>query len=434
MAVNPSSTTVYTVTGTSLGCTATDQVTVTVNPNPTIDAGPDVSICAGEATTLTASGGQLYLWNPGALAQTSITVTPASTTVYTVDAVDINGCTGSDQVTVTVNSIPNVDAGPNQTLCAGQSITMIATGQGSLIWSGGLPNGTTITPGQDGWYFVTATTVFGCENTDSVFIAVEHPTIPEFLTDVSVGCVPLTVEFTNNTPGGSIDCIWQIDGTTFDNCGPFSYTFNSDGYYDITLTTTSPNGCEASVTVDDAIYVAPMPVADFLFSPVELTELNPHVNFHNTSINSSAWIWDFGDGSLSSLQDPMHDYPQAPGTYNVMLIAISPYNCIDTVMHTVVINEEVIYYVPNAFTPDGDNYNQDFKPIFTSGFDPYDYHLTIFNRWGEILFESYDAKYGWDGTYAGEICADGSYVWKVEFKVNATDERVMKTGHVSLMR
>jgi|688.fasta_scaffold416116_2 gliding motility-associated-like protein len=96
--------------------------------------------------------------------------------------------------------------------------------------------------------------------------------------------------------------------------------------------------------------------------------------------------------------------------------------------------EDPIYWVPNAFTPDGDDYNQSFTPIFTSGVDPYDYHLMVFNRWGELLFESYDMTKGWNGKYGGISCQDGVYTWKIEFKVLKNDEHIMKFGHVVLVK
>ena len=96
--------------------------------------------------------------------------------------------------------------------------------------------------------------------------------------------------------------------------------------------------------------------------------------------------------------------------------------------------EEPIYFIPNAFTPDGDDHNQTFTPIFTSGVDPYDYHLMIFNRWGELMFESYDMSKGWNGKYGGIQCQDGIYTWKVEFKVLKNDEHIMDVGHVVLVR
>jgi gliding motility-associated-like protein len=100
--------------------------------------------------------------------------------------------------------------------------------------------------------------------------------------------------------------------------------------------------------------------------------------------------------------------------------------------------EELIFYVPNTFTPDYDNYNQFFTPVFTSGYDPFDYNLYIFNRWGELIFESHNAQIGWDGSYGAnkeiEMVQDGTYTWKLEFKVTKNDERKMFVGHVNVLR
>ena len=75
------------------------------------------------------------------------------------------------------------------------------------------------------------------------------------------------------------------------------------------------------------------------------------------------------------------------------------------------------------------------KPVFTEGFDPYDYHMTIFNRWGEILFESYNAAYGWDGTYKGlGLVDDGVYIWQIEFGETHTDKRNVSRGHVTILK
>jgi gliding motility-associated-like protein len=110
------------------------------------------------------------------------------------------------------------------------------------------------------------------------------------------------------------------------------------------------------------------------------------------------------------------------------------HGCIDSITKLVVVENEVIYYVPNTFTPDPDQFNPVFKPIFTTGFDIYNYKLLIFNRWGEVIFESNNAAYGWDGTYGGKICQDGIYTWNIIFKELKKDKRYNITGHVNLLR
>jgi gliding motility-associated-like protein len=148
-------------------------------------------------------------------------------------------------------------------------------------------------------------------------------------------------------------------------------------------------------------------------------------------------VWNFGDESASTNEfEPTHTFPDdGDGTYLIELIAYSPLGCPDTAWQIVHVKEEVIFYVPNTFTPDFDDFNETFKPVFTAGYDPFDYTLLIFDRWGEIIWESHNAQVGWDGTYANSYkVQDGTYVWKIEFKTTSTDERIMVTGHVNVIR
>jgi gliding motility-associated-like protein len=120
----------------------------------------------------------------------------------------------------------------------------------------------------------------------------------------------------------------------------------------------------------------------------------------------------------------------------VTLVAKNSFGCTDTARVAIKMTEDVVFYVPNAFTPDGDQFNNVFKPVIATGFDGYDYELLIFDRWGELIFESHDINIGWDGVYklTGKICQDGAYVWKINIKKKGVDDRITKTGHVTLIR
>ena len=96
--------------------------------------------------------------------------------------------------------------------------------------------------------------------------------------------------------------------------------------------------------------------------------------------------------------------------------------------------EELIFYVPNTFTPDDDEFNQTFNPVFSSGFDPYDFNMLIFDRWGEVVFETNNAEIGWDGTYHGKLVQEGTYTWKIEFKTSKNDARKIAVGHTNVLR
>lgn len=173
--VNPTLTTIYEVTGTDAnGCINTDQVTVNVNALPTIGAGSDVSICTGEATVISATGGSTYAWNNGLGAGASHSVTPTGTTVYQVTGTDANGCIGTDEVTVNVNALPSISAGSAVAICVGGSTTIAATGGASYAWDNGLGTDASysVTPTVTTTYVVTGIGTNGCENTSAVTVTV----------------------------------------------------------------------------------------------------------------------------------------------------------------------------------------------------------------------------------------------------------------------
>ena len=433
-------TTTYTVTGTNAqGCTGTDQVDVTVNPNPLINGGLDVAVCPGQQVTLSASGANTYSWNNSVSNATPFT--PTSTGTYTVTGTDANGCTGTDQVLVTVDPLPTVNAGVDLTLCEGQTATLTGTGATSYSWDNGVQNGVAFTPSiGTTTYTVTGTTIAGCTDTDQLTITVEATPVVSFDPDVTIGCAPLTVTFTN-TSLGSVSCTWTMsDGTVLNGCGSVTNTFEQGGCYDISLTVSTSNNCTSSFTANDLICVEENPIAAFSPSMNIVTEYEGQINFDNESTGASSYVWDFGDGSaFSTEENPSHDYQgQDQDNWVVTLIATTPLGCVDVAYSTIVYQEELIFYVPNTFTPDDDDFNPTFQPIFTSGFDPYDYTLLIFNRWGEVIFESHNASVGWDGSYGSnneiELAQDGTYTWKIEFKITKNDERKFVVGHVNLIR
>jgi gliding motility-associated-like protein len=291
-------------------------------------------------------------------------------------------------------------------------------------------------------YTVVGTSTAGCTGTDQVDVTVNPLPLVSFIADTTLGCTPLTVNFTNTTLN-SANCVWTMsDGTVLTGCGTVSNTFEQPGCYDITLTTTSGDGCVNNFTAMSLICVEGPPVAAFSPSANLISEFNTEVYFENNTTGASSYSWNFGTGATDDVtneENPTYDYiGQEIGNYTVTLIASSPLGCTDTATSVIQIYEELIFYVPNTFTPDFDNFNQTFKPIFTSGYDPYDYTLLIFNRWGEIIFESHDATVGWDGSYGSnreiEMVQDGTYNWKIEFKVTKNDERKVVYGHVNVLR
>lgn len=422
------------------GCSNIDNGTYTIQEAgaPTVIAPNDVEICIGEEVTLTAQNpdNAIISWdnnvNDGAPFNPSV-----GTITYTVTA-DLNNCISTDEVEVTVYDLPNVDAGDDIEICQGESVTLTATGAQSYQWTNGVVNNNPFTPTNSNTYTVTGTSAEGCINTDEVFINIIPTPSPEFTSDIIIGCEPLDVEFTSL--GNYTDCVWNFgDGNSVTGCNNVSNTYTSAGIYNVTLTATE-NGCEGSNTVNQLIEVTGIPNASFTTNTNIIDDENSLVEFQNNSSNASDYFWDFGDGEgVSTSTNPTYEYDPSETEINqefeVMLYASNGDDCIDSASTIIRFEEQLIYYVPNAFTPDGNKFNEVFQPVFTSGFDPFNYNLTIFNRWGEVIFESNNAKVGWDGTYGNMgIAPNGVYIWKIEFKTNAADERRVITGHVTLLK
>jgi gliding motility-associated-like protein len=235
--------------------------------------------------------------------------------------------------------------------------------------------------------------------------------------------------------------LWSFgDGTTQNSCESVTHTFVNYGCYDISLTVAFANGCQNTLNLSNLVCVEAPPLTSFFAVPPVINQFDTQTSFINTTIGAVSYVWNFGDGSSTSTDiNPSHDYAGMPlGNYEVLLIATSPSGCVDSTTSVVQIKEDLLFYIPNCFTPDDDEHNQFFQPIFISGFDPTDYNLFIYNRWGQLVFESHDATVGWDGSYGGKseisVVQDGVYTWKIEFKTTDTDERKMVVGHVNVIR
>lgn len=437
-----------------------ETVSVQINPLPTATISGDVEVCLGDTppeVVFTGANGTApytftYTINGGNTSTVTSSGNTAAITIPTnvpgavminlvsVEDASTSGClqNQSGSVTVIVHDLPIVSAGSDFVSCEGEAITLSGSGANTYSWNNGVQDGVSFTPSATMTYTVTGVDLNGCENTDEITVTVED--LPEviFVADVFSGCEPLTVTFTNLTGGNLVDCIWNLsDGTVLVGCGSVTTTFANGGLYDVTLTTTSANGCTNSETYQNYIYVEDTPVASFSSSSASLSVLDTEVQFDNSSTGAVNYLWNFGDESPgSSAVNPSHVFPnEEQGNYVVQLIAMSSLGCADTAYQVIVVKDELIYYVPNTFTPDADDFNETFKPVFSSGFDPFNYSMFIYNRWGEIIWESHDASVGWDGTYGGTYhVQDGTYTWKMEFKTTMNDKRVMVTGHVNVVR
>jgi gliding motility-associated-like protein len=337
-----------------------------------------------------------------------------------------------------VNASPIVQAGNDTIICIGESMTLIGTGASNYVWDNNVTNGVAFIPTATLTYTVVGTTAEGCTGTDQRTVTLEPRINPSFSSDVIEGCVPLDVLFTNSSTGTPyVQSTWNLgDGNSSSLATNVANTYQAAGCYDVSLTLKSALGCQWDTTIIDYICVYPNPVASFTPNPGILSEIDPVTTMSNTSLGAVTYEWDFQDGSAVSTEfNPEHTFPTSPvQNYVVQLMAISDKGCKDSITKNVLMTEGNLYFVPNAFTPDEDEFNPTFQPIFTSGFDPYDFNMKIYNRWGEVIFESNSHTAGWDGTYHGKLVREGIYNWTIEFKKAKTDERKIIYGHVTIMK
>jgi gliding motility-associated-like protein len=291
---------------------------------------------------------------------------------------------------------------------------------------------------------LTATSNFGCVNSVTLPVVVYEKPYAEFTSDETRVCDPGLINFTDisYSDATTVDA-WQwnfFNGVEANTQNPtVNYSNETDEvvYYDVELIATNSFGCNDTVLVNNYIAVVPQPIADFYPTPGLMTIQNTETEFVNQSELADEYLWDFGDGSgnTSIQENPIYEYPAVQADYVVQLIAYN-YNqfCSDTAYATVIVKDIIILYVPNIFTPDNDDFNQVWNPTFTSGVYPYDFHMLVFNRYGETVWESYDPNATWDGNYGGELVADGVYVWKIEFKETMSDKRHQYEGHVTILK
>jgi gliding motility-associated-like protein len=201
------------------------------------------------------------------------------------------------------------------------------------------------------------------------------------------------------------------------------------------LTVVDSLGCQASA---DITVTASAPTAA-ITGPTSVINLNSLIELQSSSLAGffpiTAWYWNFGDGNSSNLENPTHTFTEA-GSYTVNLLVTDELGCTDITTYLIEFDPGFTYYVPNSFTPDGDGLNQIFSPIFSGPIDQTNYQMLIFNRWGEIIFETLDPNEGWNATFGpnGQACQVGTYTYVITFGTTANEEKQLITGHVNLIR
>ena len=442
---------------------------IIVNPSPVL-VNSDIEICDQEFVNLllNANISSSFIWNaqiqPNVYNETAapiqttslindqlvLATTTQQTVTYNVTPISTPyGCYGNDTtIEVIVHPLPVVDFTViSPILCNQAQINFQNNSVGSLDYTWTFGDGDSsflINPvhayanyGAFLIELIAIDQITGCSNTDSQVLTINQTPNAGFIISDSVACGSLDVVFNALDLNPNWSYLWAFgDGTISNQYGLAGHQYVTNGCFDVSLQISTPEGCIADTTQLNAICIYPEPIAAFSMDNPVISSLTPEVQFFNSSLYADTYFWDFGDGTSSITENPNHLFPTDPATYVIVLTASNQIGCQDTAAMTVTIWQDLAIYVPNTFTPDGNEYNQTFKPILTEGFKKDSYHLIIFNRWGEVVFESFDVEYGWDGYYGtkSKISQDGTYTWKIEIIELQSGETRRFLGHVNLIR
>jgi gliding motility-associated-like protein len=438
----------YTVLVTdSLNCSQTMNVTITQPQEALAQTNNSINlVCLNDPTgsiDFSVTGGTPaynYLWSNG---ETTQDIDSLASGDYTVTVTDNLGCILITTITVE-DPIDPMLINPlvsNVTCHGGDDADIILTITGGLPtydiqWS----TGDTLAVLDSliaGNYSVLVTDAQGCETQLSFTITEPAPIVAYFNPSVTFGCSPLNVTFTNNSSGPYTNSLWNFGNAVTTTTQNGTTTFVQPGCYDISLIVSNAAGCADTMRMDSLVCVVSGPDASFAASTQGIDYYTGQLELLNTSDGDiTDYFWTFGDGSPNStLENPIHYYPdQQAANYEVTLTIVDTNGCVDTASYEFSLVELLNVYVPNTFTINGDNINDVFLPIFSNVDIMKSYQMEIFNRWGQLVWETDIVSEGWNGRYKDNKDVQlGVYNWKIRYTDNLGNTRVL-VGHVTTLR
>ncbi|MGB0509594.1 MAG: PKD domain-containing protein [Flavobacteriales bacterium] len=462
------------------GCTAEESLVVDVYPNPVASIGLDDGLgCAPLTVTFTntSSGSQFQTWDFGDGSEPGFQSVPSHVfantglepVLYDVTLVAESPQLCADSTTVTITVLPTPVAG--FTLAEEESCTFPVdivttnTSTGSINHSWAI-NGETQTTAPApvfsadavGTYDVTltASNSYGCSDVAEAPFTVHLAPIANLSANPRIGCNPLSVDFQDLSSYSQATSLF-IDGIYDGPLPTDGLVIDQVGTFESYIVATSPEGCTDTLTLAEDFTVHPVPTADFSYIPLTVSPENTSFQFNNESNTAFATNWTFGDGNGSFIPDPLHRYDE-PGEYQVVLSVQNEFGCTDLAVDLLVIDDKISVFVPNAFTPAsdgiGDGINDGFKPVIRGINLIQKYRFQVFDRWGTVIFETYDYDEFWKGdVYRGRedtfdyFAQNEIYNWKVTLTLPGEEADEVELGsnpfcngprqfcgHVSLIR
>jgi chitodextrinase len=258
---------------------------------------------------------------------------------------------------------------------------------------------------------------------------------------IAEGCAPLTVTMPDSLTTDPVTYLWDFgDGTTGGGAGAV-HTYAQAGTYTVSLSVTTPNGCSAPAANTGLVIVHAAPATDFSASPWSTTFDTPTIQFSAvTGTGITSYDWTFGDGGTGAGTSPSHTYDDI-GTFQVELTVMDANGCTGSAVHDVEILPVYDITIPNAFSPNPNGSNggsYDPTDLGNDVFFPFvkfvkDYRMRVYNRWGELVFESTDIRIGWDGYYRGQLSQQDVYVYQMWVRF-VDNKEIERRGDLTLFR
>jgi PKD repeat protein len=445
------------------GCVSSMEQNITVYPEILSDfVVSDDTICSGESIMFSLLPGAFrYYWDFGDGFQETgsnvishtyyINETTPVTYNVTLRTESFFGCISETTLPVVVypTPVPAFTAVPASQVFPDATVTFTNnTNAGNWTWQWDFDDGHTSadmspvhTYAAPGDFNVSLTVSNGICTEDVVHTVrvLPAPPIADF-DSIPSGCQPWRISV-NNTSLYATTYYWDFgDGHTSNAINP-EYTYMQPGTYQVTLTVTGPGGHDSKSQI---VHVYPSPRAYFDVSPTKVYVNDEQIRLFNLTEGGDTFIWEFGDGDTSHLREPFHRYT-TEGIYDITLHAYSANGCYDTYVMAPAVTVEpfgdlifATVFKPSQEGPieidelphSGDAMDQFFFPPIRE--TVLEYHLQIFNRWGTLIFETYDINKPWNGYYKGKLCQQGVYVWLVEGKY-ANGRPFKKAGDITLL-
>jgi gliding motility-associated-like protein len=435
------------------GCTTVrDSIVIGLHNFP-FSIGPDLTICQGDVANVIATGQfSSVTWSNGS---TSNSIQVAGPGIYSATAVSSNGCVAQDTMLVSQN--PSVFSAFSDSVCLGYNYSF---------------NGQQLN--QAGVYVDTLQNVLGCDSIVTLQLSIVQPLSSNISASIcsgdtylfngqsvtnagqysvtmpsSFGCdstVQLTLSL-NPLPIVNVEDTLVCSGTnlTLFASGAQSYVWNVPQNPNGSITVAPVQTTAYEVYGIDAlgcispiqtltVAIDPTPLPNFYMDPDQVEIDDPTITIFNVTTGNNQSTWTILGNSFVNNQSSFdYQLPFQEGNYTVQLLSETAIGCRDSLTLSASVQDNISLYVPNCFTPDVEEYNNTFLPVFSTGFEPKNYALVVLNRWGEVVFESYDYAIGWDGRMNYLLCPDGMYTYRISYQRKEGETPIVVLGHVNLL-